>query len=566
MCGDAEEGPGNCESSAHGSLGPLPPHIVDAPTIKQQRWAAAATICLSRCLACKRCRVVSISIRFSDCFWYSSCEQLTGTSHSFRSAPLQALDVTGPWRTPPSRISPAPGLEPANASGNQASNDLLDTLDPQDAPPRRRRMHQHRGVKRNNTSILLLGVLSGSARRRAVVRCTWAAALYRLGGDVRLVFAVGTRGGKPPSDGGEADTLVLPVEEQMRPGWKGSSARWSLSEGGGSLSTYRKQVLFFRYAAVAPEPLVGKADDDVYVSPHLLIEHARLLHRMLPTHPHLHMGAFEWYSWRRSSLVATGWERTRRHAFFKAQDRNCSPSGRGWEWRGFDYGEIASSRQGEAMSREGCVGPFAFAKGPFYFLSRAAIRWLLASRSFQEDFARADNRHLVIANVPQSNSHLLDDALPEQLFEDVQMGFWLASHPRLHILRLKQYAAWCDLWMHVGDLHALLVAHRVPWDQYVWLDTHMGRLWASGSHVTTRVRCGGQPCSSHECAHVAGQRACAVEIKLAPGTIQPTMGCNKCKCQAQYPGSSTVFESGGTCNRDYWAGEPKLPRHCRRAA
>jgi len=339
--------------------------------------------------------------------------------------------------------------------------------------------------------------------------------------------------------------------------------RWKLSEGGGSLTTYHKQVLFLRHAATAPEPLVAKADDDVFVSPRLLIAHAQLLNRMLRKHPHLYMGAFEYYSWRRSSLVATGWERTRRDAFFKAQDRNCSPSGRGWAWNGFDYEEIPPSVSEGAMDRDGCVGPFAFAKGPFYFLSQPALQWLLSSQAFAEDYGRADDRHIVRGSDPWHRDVPSDDASPEQLFEDVQMGFWLSAHPTLQIVRLKQYSAWCDVWKHVGDLRQLLVAHRAPWDQYAWLDRHMESLWASGSHVVIRMQCGGPPCTG--CAHSRGQRACVVEVELARTEGQASVGCKQCVCRAYYPESGRIYKSGSRCSQDYWAGEPKLPRDCRGA-
>ena len=67
--------------------------------------------------------------------------------------------------------------------------------------------------------LLLLGVFSGSAARRAAVRCTWAARVgVRSGGVVQLRFVVGATIGEPLGTLREqrGDELRVPVREGQR--------------------------------------------------------------------------------------------------------------------------------------------------------------------------------------------------------------------------------------------------------------------------------------------------------------------------------------------------------------
>ena len=67
--------------------------------------------------------------------------------------------------------------------------------------------------------LLLLGVFSGSAARRAAVRCTWAARVgARSGGVVQLRFVVGATMGEPLGTLREqrGDELRVPVREGQR--------------------------------------------------------------------------------------------------------------------------------------------------------------------------------------------------------------------------------------------------------------------------------------------------------------------------------------------------------------
>ena len=76
---------------------------------------------------------------------------------------------------------------------------------------------------------------------------------------------------------------------------------------------------------------------------------------------HVVAGAIEWYSWRESTLVATGWERTAAGARDKgmAQWRNCSPTGSGWTAESGPPVEAGFDR----MRHDKCFGPLPFFKG-----------------------------------------------------------------------------------------------------------------------------------------------------------------------------------------------------------
>ena len=67
------------------------------------------------------------------------------------------------------------------------------------------------------------------------------------------------------------------------------------------------------------EPLIGMADDDVFIQPRMLAAYAQLLQRALRKSPALYAGAFEYFSWRTRSMVATGWGRNLGEALFEAQ-------------------------------------------------------------------------------------------------------------------------------------------------------------------------------------------------------------------------------------------------------
>lgn len=63
------DGPGDCEAGDRGSWSLL-------PFSGQTHWAIAADTCLRRCAKCRRCRWISLSVRFADCSWYAECGEL----------------------------------------------------------------------------------------------------------------------------------------------------------------------------------------------------------------------------------------------------------------------------------------------------------------------------------------------------------------------------------------------------------------------------------------------------------------------------------------------------------
>ena len=41
---------------------------------KNRGWTAAAELCMDTCLACSRCRYISLSLKFGDCSWFQTCD------------------------------------------------------------------------------------------------------------------------------------------------------------------------------------------------------------------------------------------------------------------------------------------------------------------------------------------------------------------------------------------------------------------------------------------------------------------------------------------------------------
>ena len=115
-------------------------------------------------------------------------------------------------------------------------------------------------------SLLLLGIISVSVERRSLLRCTWVKMLEPLPARVRFVL------GRNASDAGAPDTLQVPVEERLLAA-SSNRARTRSASGAtySSLSSFLKTYHFLKFAAGEPEPLVGLADDDVFISPQMLV-------------------------------------------------------------------------------------------------------------------------------------------------------------------------------------------------------------------------------------------------------------------------------------------------------
>ena len=112
----------------------------------------------------------------------------------------------------------------------------------------------------DGTPLLLLGLISGQAARRALLRCTWVGALSSLPG-VRAKFVIGLE----QPDANRTDVLEVRVRENEALQGGGGSGR-GMKPGAHTWTQFPKVIAFLRYASVQPERLVAKGDDDVYVS------------------------------------------------------------------------------------------------------------------------------------------------------------------------------------------------------------------------------------------------------------------------------------------------------------
>ena len=187
---------------------------------------------------------------------------------------------------------------------------------------------------KTSTSLMILGIMSGHEGRRRLLRCTWSRA-SEVRSYLRVLFAVGSATPlaneweyEPPSaaDPGSIALLRVNISEGVRvwnapPGSKMSQRQHQSFTG--TFSTYFKQAAFLRFAATQPEPLIGRADDDAFISPHMLLAYAHLLNKL--PHP-LYGGVFEWISWRAPKLEATGFSYglSEARGRAKAPHRNCS--------------------------------------------------------------------------------------------------------------------------------------------------------------------------------------------------------------------------------------------------
>ena len=269
--------------------------------------------------------------------------------------------------------------------------------------------------------LLLLGLLSGSAVRREMVRCTWMR-VPALRQSVRTVFVVGRSSAEPLAD-------VLPVDviegERMRNFKQNKTTTFAVHKvvRTGTLTTYWKLTKFLEYAAQQPEPMIGRADDDVLISPQMLIAHTSILleRASVASTKYIYAGVFEWYSWRTGTLMSTGFglsagaSRTRR----KKAWRNCSATGE------------------RTNPDDRCVGPVAFAKGPLMIISTAAVRAVVNGPYFRRDVERARS----LAN---GTAKAYSGPGSGRIDDDVQLGYWLSRLPGLSIVTFRRYAAWHD--------------------------------------------------------------------------------------------------------------------------
>ena len=122
---------------------------------------------------------------------------------------------------------------------------------------------------------------------------------------------------------------------------------------------------------------IGKADDDVWlhlrgVASHLVAAHAALP----PQHQQLYWGLMESYHWELSSHRPQGFA-------FKFAGQRCNQFHRAYNRT------VAGARARRKAVESGVasyVGPFAFARGPLYFVPAAAAAQLATSARLADDF------------------------------------------------------------------------------------------------------------------------------------------------------------------------------------
>jgi hypothetical protein len=341
----------------------------------------------------------------------------------------------------------------------------------------------------STTPLLLLGIMSGNEERRRMLRCTWtrsSGALRRI----RTLFVVGVQ--QPLQSQWEEASQVMELRVNISEGvrvWRPPQTNGPQRKHQaftGTFSTYFKQAAFLQYAATQPEPLIGRADDDVFISPHMLLAYATLLQRS--PHP-FYGGVFEWISWRASRLEATafsyGLAEARGRA--KAPHRNCSRAAPDAESDAYDHF---------------CVGPFAYAKGPLLMMNQAALRWLVGAKVFRRDLQRAWD--MVEGRAPTRKGRIDDD---------INLGFWMVRMPGLHVLRLRR-VVWKDTWGGGADPAMLLAAHKMPWQLHAEVLNLTSTMWETAPAVRVAALCRSEapPCTA--CSHARSQRPCTLEVGL----------------------------------------------------
>ena len=510
------------EKCSHGSQG-----FVTQRIGASMGWLDVAQKCLSYCAQCERCRYVSISVRFRDCSWFSECDttRLLHSVTGFRTgaaAPTGSGQQLGGLAQRRWESRGRPTAELIDTSGdyldrNQGRSDFPTRSVPQSemtsSPPRS----------------IFIGVISGSLERRRVLRCTWVGALASQP-SVRVLFFIG----KDQLDGGRADTLVVAVRERQQLNLRGAGRRLGEHRqppGAATYTQYAKVVAFLRYAAAQPEPLAAKCDDDTFVQPQMLLGYTSMLLGLAqkPESAHLYAGVFEYYSWKPASLSAKAFGRTRTAASWSSNPLlvnnrhcgvyycNCSPTGGGWTWNGWDMLPAPTPAE---ISTDTCVGPYAFAKGPFKVLSREATRWVVASPRFLRDTRHAERLVGDAAGAVSQDEKAMQEmrrqlALRPRLSEDAQMGYWMAANPELRLIYFKKSWAWTE-WVHLkSSWHPLLSVHKPPFGMYAWLLEHSTRLWRGSSTLLVHYECSRHPpCHERGCAHASGQRVCSMYAQL----------------------------------------------------
>ena len=532
-------------------------------------WDQAARACVQRCSVCARCRNISISLLNEECSWYASCEseRIVSVPNGYRSAGIDGSD----------RSAGLMDLRPKNGISAATASSELDRAVARLSSLRAREARADLPGASHVRPLLLLGIFSGSTARRAALRCTWAAKLSaRSEGTVRLLFVVGAATGEPLGDLREqgGDELRVPVLEGQKAHRADAHSQTKRGVAHGTITKQLKVIAFLKWTAMQHVPLIGLADDDVFVSVPMLVAVARLLDermRQAAEWQHLYVGSMEWFSWHNRTLVSSGHAAgyplasERRdlpqglglpHALRLAQEpwRNCSPNGNGWSWTGWAYRE-ADALPDTRGDRDFCHGPLAFARGPLTLLSLPAVQWLVASSQFKRDAATSDAmaRDTYRTEATEDPRLLLEPG-SRAVLEDVLIGYWLASHPTLKMVQLPQ-EMWAGGLKLIGGLGRLLVAHQVPWKFLPWLTAEVDSLWTkSGARMSSRCGCFGPICASGHCAHHESQRACGLQIEVLSQGGGTGASCRLCACKSKRRDGSVSHKGRrGKCGNWDWS-------------
>ena len=314
------------------------------------------------------------------------------------------------------------------------------------------------------SAYVLLGVMSGSLRRRAYARCVYDQVRWpsdiraRALQPVRILFVVGRSASSADRAlVAPADELHVPVDEP------GSSSSFSTM---GTVAVMSKVILFLRHAATQPEPCIAVCDDDTYVSlPYLL----GLANEVYPQYERFYAGHFEWYNVVAREFRVTGWGAGPKQAAYAGRTlNNCT---------------LNEIRRSASYDGSECVGPFAFAMGYLFMLSRPVVAELVGGSSWlQRDFVRA--------------GELRGTRLPHAVYHDVQLGLWATqvapgltyvALEHLSILNVRGEGRYSTL-----DATTLLSAHRLPFACWANVSARTRR---APPERTTRLA------FRHQCSH-----------------------------------------------------------------
>ena len=188
-------------------------------------------------------------------------------------------------------------------------------------------------------------------------------------------------------------------------------------------------------------------DDDTFIAlPQLFSVAAGLRSR----YARFYAGHFEWYNVIPGNFRVIGWG---------SGPRQASYAGRSWENCTIDGSNPSSYRHHHHSSdtihpgSDSCIGPFSFAMGYLFMLSRAVVRDLVVNSTWlARDYERA--------------TELERTRLSHAVFHDVQLGLWATqlqpglTYVALHnlgILNVRGDGRYTSL-----NSETLLSAHRLP--------------------------------------------------------------------------------------------------------